>query len=458
MLALPPAFWCQVSSVSVSVLPFFWTGKSTMVVVPPQAAARVPVSKSSTEKVPPNGISMWVCTSMPPGMTYRPAASRTRSAVPARDSVWAGSRRAAMVSPSTSTSAGKVPVAVTTVPPRMRVFTGPSLRLDQGTVGVRSPVAVELPLVPDLFQQVHVQVADDHLVGVVGGGAAHDLAARVGEVGLAVEVIVAERLDADPVDGADVVLVGHRGRGLLQLPQVLGQAPAGRGRVEHDLGPAQAQGAPAFGEVPLVADVDADLADCGVEHRVAEVAGPEVVLLPEPVDLRDVVLAVLAEVAAVGVADGGGVVVDALLLDLVDRDDQDHVQLAGQVLHEAGGGAAGHLLGPAVPLRVLDLAEVRAVEQLLQAGDLGALAGRLAQGVNGVLDHGFFVSGPLLLDQRGADGGHGSSSGSWLCRFSWAGSAGQLGEDGGRAGQAEPGGARFDHGQRVGGGADPARP
>jgi len=39
---LPSAFWCQVSSASVSVPPFFWIAKSTMVVVPPCAAATVP--------------------------------------------------------------------------------------------------------------------------------------------------------------------------------------------------------------------------------------------------------------------------------------------------------------------------------------------------------------------------------------------------------------------------------
>ncbi len=50
------------------------TAKSTMVVVPPNAAARVPVSKSSDAKVPPNGSSMCVCTSMPPGITYLPVA------------------------------------------------------------------------------------------------------------------------------------------------------------------------------------------------------------------------------------------------------------------------------------------------------------------------------------------------------------------------------------------------
>ena len=50
-------------------MPLAWTAKSMMVVVPPQAAARVPVSNVSTENVPPNGISMCVCTSMPPGST-----------------------------------------------------------------------------------------------------------------------------------------------------------------------------------------------------------------------------------------------------------------------------------------------------------------------------------------------------------------------------------------------------
>ena len=50
------------------------------VVVPPWAAAMVPVSKSSAEVVPPNGMSRWVWTSMPPGMTSLPEASTTVSA------------------------------------------------------------------------------------------------------------------------------------------------------------------------------------------------------------------------------------------------------------------------------------------------------------------------------------------------------------------------------------------
>src|SRR5215831_13850608 len=342
MLALPSALACQVSRVSRSEAPLGCTAKSISDVVPPQAAARVPVSKSSAENVPPNGMSRWVCTSMPPGMTYLPVASIDRSGPrPAKDPVCAGSSRAATVWPSTSTSAANAPVAVTTMPPRIRMRMTAPLRLRQRAVGIRAPVPVELPQLPYLAEHPHVQVADDDLLGGVGGGPADDLPARVGEVGLPVEVVVAERLDADPVDGADVVLVGDRGAGLLQPPQVLRQAAAGRRRVEDDLGAGRPECPPALGEVPLVADVDTDPAHGRVEHGIAEVAGTEVELLPEALYLRDVVLAVLAQERAVGVDDRGRVVVDALLLPLVHGHDEHHVVLAGDVTHVPHGRPVG---------------------------------------------------------------------------------------------------------------------
>ena len=58
----------------------YWMAKSTIDVVPPYAAAIVPDSKSSADVVPPNGMSRCVCTSTPPGSTYLPDASITRSA------------------------------------------------------------------------------------------------------------------------------------------------------------------------------------------------------------------------------------------------------------------------------------------------------------------------------------------------------------------------------------------
>ncbi len=160
--------------------------------------------------------------------------------------------------------------------------------------------------------------------------------------------------------------------------------------------------------MPVVADVHADLADGGVEDRPAEVAGLEVVLLPEALDLRDVVLAVLAEVAAVGVDHGRGVVVDPGLLLLVHGHHHDEVQLPGERLHPDDGRAVGDGLGPAVVLRLLDLTEVRRVEHLLESDHLRALGG----GLSGVplmeADHGLLVAGPLRLDEGRADGsGHG---------------------------------------------------
>src|SRR5580704_19321286 len=186
MAQLPSALACHLSSVASSEVPLAWTAKSMMVVVPPQAAARVPVSKVSEANVPPNGISMCVCTSIPPGSTYLPVASMTWSAASANGASAGGApgspvrslaSNAAIRSPATSTSAASVPSAVTTVPPLIRMVTtlfscSPALadvsRLYQSLVLVGAAVAVELPQVPDLSQLIHVQVPDHHLVLVVG--------------------------------------------------------------------------------------------------------------------------------------------------------------------------------------------------------------------------------------------------------------------------------------------------
>src|SRR4030095_16470356 len=95
------------------------------------------------------------------------------------------------------------------------------------------------------------------------------------------------------------VAVGDGMRGLLELPQVLRQ-PRDRCRwIEHDLGPVQPQQPGALREVTVVTDVDADRRVPRLEDRVSEVARLEKILLPEAGRVRDVVLAVLAEIRAV---------------------------------------------------------------------------------------------------------------------------------------------------------------
>src|SRR4029077_17854827 len=106
-------------------------------------------------------------------------------------------------------------------------------------------------------------------------------------------------LDADPIDRPDVVAVRDGVAWLLDPPQVLGQATRGRARDERDLGALQAERPGALREVTVVADVYADLADGRLEDRIAGVTWPEVELLPEPLHVRDVGLAVFAEIGPV---------------------------------------------------------------------------------------------------------------------------------------------------------------
>ena len=102
--------------------------------------------------------------------------------------------------------------------------------LDEVGVRVRPAVAVELPRLADLLDLVEVHVPDEQLLLVRVAQLADELAARVAEVALAVEVVVAEvLLDPDPVDRPDEVAVRDRVADLLDPPQVLAQA-ARRGR------------------------------------------------------------------------------------------------------------------------------------------------------------------------------------------------------------------------------------
>jgi hypothetical protein len=127
----------------------------------------------------------------------------------------------------------------------------------------------------------------------------------------------------------------------------------------------------------LVADVEPNLAVSGVEDRITEVARLEKELLPEAGNLRDVHLAVFAEVTSVRVDHRGRVVVHAGHVLLVDRHDDDHAVLLRVLAHQLGGRAVRNGFGGLIPLGVLGRAEVRAGEDLLETQHLHALAGRL---------------------------------------------------------------------------------
>lgn len=108
-------------------------------------------------------------------------------------------------------------------------------------------------------------------------------------------------------------------------------------------------------------------------------------------------LAVLAEVGAVGVDDGGGVVEEAGLLDLVHREHHDHAEFLGDRLEALGGRAVGDGLGVVVEGGVLHLAEVGTIEEFLEAHDLRPLSSGLAGRLLVLVDHGLLVAGPVGL-------------------------------------------------------------
>src|SRR5262245_28262139 len=147
-----------------------------------------------------------------------------------------------------------------------------------------------------------------------------DLPARIDKIAGAIKLAdVPGRLRSHAIDRADVDAVGNRGGGLLQIPEILAQARDGGRWVNDQLRAVQRQRPPALGEMAVVADIDAELAERRVEHRIAGIAWLEEELFIEARYLRDVDLAEFAEILAVGIDDGGGVVVDAGHFLFVER-------------------------------------------------------------------------------------------------------------------------------------------
>src|SRR5258706_7232171 len=134
------------------------------------------------------------------------------------------------------------------------------LPLNQFVVPVGPGVAIARPPIADHLDLVEVEVANDQLWLEGITDVADEVALRLDEVALAVEVVVAERLDADAVDRADVVHVGDRRGWLLDAPDVFAESAMCGRWVENDLGAIEPERPPTLREVTVVADVHADLA------------------------------------------------------------------------------------------------------------------------------------------------------------------------------------------------------
>src|SRR5882724_11349122 len=226
---------------------------------------------------------------------------------------------------------------------RLGVFSGTRAR--DFTVGFRAAVAEELPGIADFLDFIEIEFGDEQFV-LVAAGLLDDFPTRIAEITLAVKFAdFPGSFRANAVDSGDEILIGDGVGGLLEFPKIFGEAGNGSGRVINDFGAVEAKTTRAFREVAVVTYVYADAGVARLENGVAGVSGREIKFFPEArMAMRDVVLAVFAEVAAIGVDDRGGVVVDAGHFDFVDRGDEHHLVLFGELLHGRDGGTAVNFL------------------------------------------------------------------------------------------------------------------
>jgi hypothetical protein len=121
-----------------------------------------------------------------------------------------------------------------------------------------------------------------------------------------------------------------------------------------------------------------------------------------------VVLAILPEHGAVGIDYHRGVVIDARLLLLEDRQYRDHRQLGGECGEVPHDGPVGGF-GVVVVLDVFGDAQIRRVEQLLKADHLRSPCFGLPGELLVFVEHRLLVAGPGCLGDRRPDQSHAAS-------------------------------------------------
>src|ERR1700676_2387328 len=201
-------------------------------------------------------------------------------------------------------------------------------------VGLRPTVAEELPGLPYLRNHVEIEIRDQNLV-LIAARLRDDLAARIAEVALAVELAdVPGLLGAYAINCAHEISVRHRVRRLLQLPQIFRESGNRGGRIKDDLRAVQTKDARAFRKMTVIANINSDRSMLGFENGIAQIARREVELLPESgMHVRDVVLAVLAQIASIRINDRSRIEIHSRHLLFVNRNYDYHLIFGCDLLH-----------------------------------------------------------------------------------------------------------------------------
>src|SRR5215472_16040907 len=202
------------------------------------------------------------------------------------------------------------------------------------SIGLGAAIAIKLPGIPDFLNFIEVQVSNEQFI-FVAAGLGNNFPTRIAKIALAVKFAdLPGMLGADPIDGGNKISIGDGVSGLLQLPEVLGEAGDGGGRVVNNFSAVEAKDAGTFREVAVVTNVHADAGITRLKYGITGVSGGEVKFFPETgVAMRYVVLAVFAQIASVSVDDRGGVVINTGHFDFVDRHNKRHLKFFREFLH-----------------------------------------------------------------------------------------------------------------------------
>src|SRR6266478_2195591 len=100
----------------------------------------------------------------------------------------------------------------------------------------------------------------------------------------------------------------------------------------------------------IVADIYADIRELSFEDRIAEITGFEIELLPKAWRaMGNVMFSIFPEILAVGINNGGGIVVDTFDVFFVNRNNQRHAVLLRDFAHELNGRPVRDFLDHTVP-------------------------------------------------------------------------------------------------------------
>jgi hypothetical protein len=288
-------------------------------------------------------------------------------------------------------------------------FTEPAIG-DDG-ISVDAAIAEEGPIPASLFALGGIAFDNENFFLVVGSFR-ENLAEGIGDERIAPKfdagiALVGLSFIANTINDGNVGAIGDSVGTLNGFPGIelggadlrfLVRVPADAGGIKDNLRALQSGDAGTFG-IPLVpTDLHANASEFGVEVEKAEIAGREIKFLVVERIVGNVHFAIFAEVGAVGIENGAGIVVNAGGATFENGNDESDFLFFSD-LREALGGGARNGFGKIEEFRIFGAAKIFTGKKFVETDDLSAARCRFADFFGGAREIFFFVGGARHLHE-----------------------------------------------------------